>query len=271
MSEENVRQERKKVPCKFVDGISYEEFCSIAKDVAHKMERIVEIEIIGLQIYCTVESITRKTDWSFSVDFNDWGHLTGGFWRTSENMDSSIPLEYGMEVSGKVNALLKNKNITLIDYDDVVKSDKEAGNLYDFNKRAKKSLAAKLFKRKLVLSNSTSDLIGEHLFVTLALLKRDGFTNVKIFPVDDLKENRNKYDFEVEQVVIDGNSYVEKGEYFSTNAEVFISYHVYEIDKETKKELRKTKRKAFVRKHIKKILLIATVIIVMILASFGKN
>lgn len=265
--EENVWQERKNVPCKFQDGISYEEFCSIANDVANKMERIINVEVINLMIYCDVESITGKTNWSFSVDFNEWGHLTGGFWKYSENMDSEIPEAYGMEVSGRVNALLRSRNISFIDYTEVIKCDKEAGNLYEFNKRAKKSWIAKVFKRKLIVSNNTENLIGEHLFVTLALLKRDGFTNIKIFPIEDLKTNRDKYHYEVEQVVIDGNSYIKKGEYLSTNAEVLVSYHVSEIDKETRKELRKAKSKLILRKHLKELVLIV-IILLMILFSY---
>lgn len=87
----DINGERKNTPCQFNDGISYEDFTHIVKSSKKHIKRIKETFVDKAVVYCKVESQTGCSDWNFQVDFNDWGHLTGTYWKTSENSDSNIP------------------------------------------------------------------------------------------------------------------------------------------------------------------------------------
>ena len=100
---------REKMPCSFRNGISQEEFEELAFNIAKKIKRITNIWTDEAIVHCTVESQTHISEWKFSLDFNDWGHLTGTFWTFTENQDSNIPHNFGMKLSGKIHEVLREK------------------------------------------------------------------------------------------------------------------------------------------------------------------
>ena len=42
-------------------------------------------------VYGTVRTQSGLSEWDFKVDFNDYGHITGKYWLSSDNDDSNIP------------------------------------------------------------------------------------------------------------------------------------------------------------------------------------
>ena len=75
----------------FVDDISEEDFINIVASCIRPSNRIKELTINGPVIHGTVHSQSHKTEWDFEIDFNDYGHITGSYWLSSDNDDSKIP------------------------------------------------------------------------------------------------------------------------------------------------------------------------------------
>ena len=77
--------------CGFTDGISQEEFEAIALSSKKRIKRLTDISVEGPIVYGTVQSHSGISEWCFKVDFNDFGHLTGNYWLSTDNDDSDIP------------------------------------------------------------------------------------------------------------------------------------------------------------------------------------
>ena len=82
---------RRETPCEFNDGFTEEEFEETVQYCAKKIRRIKSCTVDGLNVVCRVTSQSGISDWSFGLDFRDFGHFTGRCWKWSENFDSSIP------------------------------------------------------------------------------------------------------------------------------------------------------------------------------------
>ncbi len=84
-------KQRCETPCEYNDGFSKEEFEEIAHNCAKKIRRIKWCTVYDLVVLCRVTSQSGITDWSFVLDFRDFGHFTGRCWIWRGNEDSSIP------------------------------------------------------------------------------------------------------------------------------------------------------------------------------------
>ncbi len=84
-------QRRKNTPCQFNNGISREEFNRVVKKSCKSVKRISKFTTEGPIIHATVLSQSGISEWHFSIDFNDYGKITGKHWITKENADSKIP------------------------------------------------------------------------------------------------------------------------------------------------------------------------------------
>lgn len=87
--EEEIR--RKSIHCYFDGEISKEEFNAMVKRGGKKIRRITSLYANGPIVHGTVQSQSGISDWSFRIDFNDYGELTGKYWLSSDNDDSDIP------------------------------------------------------------------------------------------------------------------------------------------------------------------------------------
>ena len=56
-------------------------------------------------------SNSRISTWCFTLDYNDYGILTGKVRISSENSDSSIPENISLRISERLNGILKNHYI----------------------------------------------------------------------------------------------------------------------------------------------------------------
>ena len=82
---------RKNTVCHFDEGISKEEFYAMVKYGGKGIRRIINLYADGPVVHGTVRSQSGISDWSFKIDFNDYGKLTGTYWLSRDNSDSNIP------------------------------------------------------------------------------------------------------------------------------------------------------------------------------------
>lgn len=223
----DVNEKRKNSPCKFKDGITYEDFSYIAHKAEKRIKRIKNVTIRDAVIYCTVESQTGYSNWSFYVDFNDWGHVTGTYWKYTENYDSNIPKCFGDTVSGDIHQMLRDRNIHLPQFSNYIDENKDLGTSSGLSYFQKTGFFKKMFsqEKQIISQFGSQNLLGEHIYLVVSLLKCNGYKNVKSMPIKDVDLNSDKYIFEVEQVVVNGMSFFEVGDEFPESAEVIITYH----------------------------------------------
>lgn len=105
--EEEARAEQERrvnTACYFGDGISENEFKEIANQARKKIKRSFDISVNGPVVNGTVQSISGISEWHFTVDFNDYGHITGKYWLNSENKDSKLPKRFAEIMSTEIMA-----------------------------------------------------------------------------------------------------------------------------------------------------------------------
>lgn len=91
----------------------------------------------------------------------------------------------------------------------------------------KQRIIAFLFKRKKIHINySYMDLLGKHIDDVETMLVNQAFNNIKKVPIKDVYVDSPYSVGQVEQVVIQGSSYFNKGDSISYDAEIVITYHV---------------------------------------------
>lgn len=94
--------ERKSNVCKFDGEINKEEFRLIVEKALKNSKRIIGYSIKGPIINCKVLSQTGSTTWSFKIDFNDYGRLTGRYWLFNSNLDSTIPTNVAEKIKNHI-------------------------------------------------------------------------------------------------------------------------------------------------------------------------
>lgn len=119
-AERRVEEERRRnTPCRFVDGISESEFKKIVYKAGKRIRRITDISIDGAIVSCTYDSQSGLTEWEFTIDFNDYGHITGEYWLWCENDDSSVPDTMADHISDMIinySGSVKEKSTTINGY-----------------------------------------------------------------------------------------------------------------------------------------------------------
>lgn len=98
-------RERRNTPCYFNDGISAGEFEEIAISLAKPIKRLM-VSVDGPVVYGEARSQSGISTWNFKLDFNDWGHITGTYWQSSDNSDSKIPDTLGNRISAEIQSRL---------------------------------------------------------------------------------------------------------------------------------------------------------------------
>ena len=82
---------RKQSTCNFSDGISEKDFKWIVAKSGKNIKRLTDLTTAGPVVFGTVWAQSGISKWNFTIDFNDYGHLTGKYWISSNNSDSDIP------------------------------------------------------------------------------------------------------------------------------------------------------------------------------------
>lgn len=224
---EKIEKIRRSVPCNFNEGISYDEFCQIVNKAKKRIKRIKNIQIDGATVLCTAESQTGYSTWDFYVDFNDWGHITGVFWRNSDNTDSNIPKHFEDIVSSEINDLLHSRKVIRNSFANLVYSNMNKTTMSVLGTSYKPKPLKGIFSRKHYINTSISSatLANEHIYIVLSILKNNGFINIKSIPVKDIDSSNNYYVHQVACVTIDNLEQFTVGTSFQNDAEVIIYYH----------------------------------------------
>ena len=92
--------------CSFDGSISYEEFQSAVHSATKTIRRLKVLEIDGPIVRCSVRSSSGISTWEFSLDFNDYGDITGKCWINSDNEESTIPSVFVDRIQEELNAYL---------------------------------------------------------------------------------------------------------------------------------------------------------------------
>lgn len=100
--------DRRNTACLFRDGITKLEFEEIARRSAKRIKRL-HIDVDAPIVNCEVDSQSGISTWEFTLDFNDFGHITGTYWITKRgNYDSSIPNRFAELMQEAIEDKLKN-------------------------------------------------------------------------------------------------------------------------------------------------------------------
>ena len=102
--EKKEEERRRRFICHFCDGISWEDFRMLVLKVAKRFrKKLIYCDVQGTYVYCTVRSQSGISTWNFTVDFNDYGHLTGNYyWIACENLDSQLPDAFADAISAEI-------------------------------------------------------------------------------------------------------------------------------------------------------------------------
>ena len=225
---ERVRKKRRECPCLFCEGFTHDEFVNVANNNAKKIKRITNVSVHNSIIYCTVKSKTGLSSWEFSVDFNNWGHITGTYWILWNNHDSDIAEIYGNYVSREIQSILSSRSILLKDFAREVESNKLLETETGLCTYYKESVLRRLIKKNtemVTVGYSYSELIGEHLYPVVSILKNKGFVNYKAIPIKDVGRDSDKFIYQVEQIVIGENNCFQRDDRFYKNEMINILYH----------------------------------------------
>lgn len=235
LKENEIEQERKRVInnvrkdiiCNYNEAVSFEDFERISKNIGSKINRIKDIKIDNGIITCIVISQTGASEWQFSVDFNNWGHITGTHWTYTENFDSSIPEHYGDLVAKEIKNIIEEKNIKLlnlsyeIDMNTTIGLDAEL-KYYEKNKFIKKILKK---QKRIKLNYNLKELIREHYYPVFSIFKNAGLKNIKTIPIFDIDSNSIDLLFKVNKIFIDGIDSTTTTNEICEHSEVIITYH----------------------------------------------
>ncbi len=101
---------RKNTPFVFPDNMSESDFRNLAISVAKSIKRL-HVSVENQFVRGTVRTSSGINTWDFTIDFNDYGTLTGNYWmRHVENSDSQIPSSYAKQLSSAIADFLRGNS-----------------------------------------------------------------------------------------------------------------------------------------------------------------
>lgn len=239
------REEAKRKSCvyQFDQGLSEDEFHSIVYSCVKKIKRIEKVEIDGLKISCIATSQSGITQWSFLLDYNDYGKLTGKCYLESKNGDSNIPERLNVLINEKLEEYIEN----LQQIEDSAEDGKTSSQKKKKIKKDKSWIAIIIctvivlgfpfgmmlkfeVEEKIAISEGKinagfyKDLIGEDYKTVQAHFDSAGFTEVELIDLNDSGIFFWK-DGKVDSISISGNNAFESTDWFKPDSKVVISYH----------------------------------------------
>ena len=81
-------------------------------------------------------------------------------------------------------------------------------------------------KKNIKIGVSVDALVGSYVEYVIERIKEAGFTNCEVVPIKDIYEGSDKKIGEVEQVVINGQSFFDANAMFPYKTQIIVSYHV---------------------------------------------
>lgn len=102
-----VEEKRRKTPFSYPDIMPEAKFRDIVIRIAKPINRL-KVSVKDQFVYCTVRTVSGINTWSFIIDFNDYGTITGRYWiRDVENNNSTVPNGYAKQLSMAIIDALK--------------------------------------------------------------------------------------------------------------------------------------------------------------------
>jgi len=203
------------------------------------------------------------SEWNFKVDFNDYGHLTGQYWLTSDNDDSNIPSHVADNISSMIREFPKGFENTFSRTNKYINDEIEY--IYDeeqqnYEKTKQQALAFKEKKRErrrkkvkhFVIDLTLAFAVALALFIAYEVweykkvievgisssqvvemdyekvadsFEDAGFTNIHVIPEHDLELSDIDKENTVIQVTVKGDTEFEAKEKRPYDAKVEITYH----------------------------------------------
>lgn len=247
-------EKRKNTPCKFNDGVSQAEFNEIVKMSGKRIKRLTSLISHGPIVYGMVESQSGLSEWAFEIDFNDYGHITGKYWITTDNDDSKIP----ECVADRIKKVLLNPEMSGEDsfydqaeYDEDSEDRFREENRGNANKNTsihkiskKKSHVKRNFilvlivmlvmvsligwyeyKNLILISYSEQSLVGLEYEQVVKKLEDAGFFHISTKEIDDLPENQAAEEYVVTDVKIGWITSFSSATKLPSNFPVTVTYH----------------------------------------------
>ena len=100
------REKRKNTECLFDERMFPDDFFNIVLEVVECYPRVSAFYISNGCIDVEIYSQSYASTWNFEIDFNDYGHITGEYWLSSENTDSNIPDTIAKRIASAVHDLV---------------------------------------------------------------------------------------------------------------------------------------------------------------------
>ena len=177
---------RHSLSIQFPEFLNQEEFNRIIHEETDKINRFKKVEINQALISFEVYSNSRISTWCFTLEYNDYGILTGKVRISSENSDSSFPENISLRISERLIEILKNQYIL-------------PPNDYD-----------------ILLAKEPSEV--KELFENI------GFQNVTLLEEKYEKLPYFIKNYKIHSITIGNCKYFDKDSYFDSNSLVTISY-----------------------------------------------
>ena len=181
---------RQSLSIQFPEFLNQEEFNRIIHEESAKIIRINKVEINQALINFEVYSNSRISTWCFTLDYNDYGILTGKVRISSENTDSSMPKNVSLRISERLNDILKNQYILPPDDYEI--------------------------------------LLAKEPFEVKELFENIGFHNVTLLEEKYEKLPHFIKNYKIHSITIENCKYFDKDSYFDSNSSVVISYYLQE-------------------------------------------
>lgn len=152
---------RQSLSIQFPEFLNQEEFNRIIHEETDKINRFKKVEINQALINFEVYSNSRISTWCFTLNYNDYGILTGKVRISRENTDSSIPENISLRISERLTDILKNQYILPPDDYDILlsKEPSEVKELFENIGFHNVTLLEKNMKNYLILLRITKYIV----------------------------------------------------------------------------------------------------------------
>lgn len=233
-AEERAEEERirKNTPCHFSDGISKKQFEIIARRAGRHIRRLTNLSVDGPVVSGTVRTNSGLNEWYFEADFNDYGHITGRYWLSSDNDDSDIPKHIADKISATVQPFLK-------EYD----ADDDNAQKHIILKRLRQLIGLLLltiflcgglyvnykyseYQKSIEVGISSIQAAGKNYEQVVDTLEKNGFINIDAFPEYDLGIEDISQENIVSRIEIRGVDEFDAASKYPYDSRIKITYHM---------------------------------------------
>ena len=183
-------EKRKNTPCNFGDGISEEQFEIIARRACKHIKRLTDFKINSPVIYGRVRANSGISEWSFQVDFNDYGHITGEYWLFSDNDDSSIPKKIAEDIKNMIRSYSEEFEQTKATSEFDSHNDSNMNDDIEFSSESLDSTDSKTIRKQSELSLNGRERIKKKIKFFSWLLLLGIFLSTIIFVFYKYKESQ---------------------------------------------------------------------------------